>query len=198
MFERIGKIEGKLMGRNNNKQKNKIILIVICFLFLSNTNFINDKHEIIKDEVIYDLDKMTYALYLGSLSNEEEYAQRIMNEERKFLNEKCEFINESDDFVTIYKLQDGDGNFIENESIFFNDKIKFYSYDNKIISENWGNNSYVYKGKESRYYIFTRWIGIIRLLKFEGDKLFVYIIKNNEWVLDPIHSDGKYCFIKQN
>ena len=36
------------------------------------------------------------------------------------------------------------------------------------------------------------------MIKIQEDKLFVYIVQNKKWVLDPIHKEGKYILKKIN
>ena len=77
-------------------------------------------------------------------------------------------------------------------SIFFNDINGFCGYNELSAT------SYVYKIKENEYIVFPTWdAGIIRLLKFYGNKFYIYNLDGNEWCLDELHSSGAY-FCKVN
>ncbi len=178
-----------------------IILGVFLQVFILNTlackdNFPRKTMPLVKSEIEYDYDKMIDAQKdQPSDKTSYDYSLVIINAEKEFLK-KCKTINNDKSLIGDWKLFDEEGNEIKNHSFYFNEFISISKYKDNIVLDNWGNRSVLYRGSNNRYYIFTRGIGIIRMIKIQEDKLFVYIVKNKKWVLDPIHKEGEYIFKK--
>ena len=69
--------------------------------------------------------------------------------------------------------------------------------DRYYVLDNYGNRSFIYRNNNGRLYIYTRWINIIRMFEIIDDKLYFYIIQNNKWILDPIHMEGRFYFVRK-
>lgn len=159
--------------------------------------FPESRISLLDSEVNYDYELMIDA-QKDSPSNETsyEYSLKIIKAEKDFLK-RCLTITDNEELIGNWNLVDNDGKEIRNHSFLFNEHIIITKYKNEIVLDNWGSRSLLYSGNDNRYYIYSRGIGIIRLIKIRDDKLFVYIVKNKEWVLDPIHDGGKYSFQKK-
>ena len=183
------------------KLYHNIILSIFLQVFMLNTlackeNYPHKTMPLINLEIGYDLDKMIDAQKdFPSDDTSYEYALDIIKSEKEFLK-NCEIVNEDNDLLGDWKLVDNKGTEIKKHSFLFNEFISISKYKNDFVLDNWGNRSFLYQGNNNRYYIYTRGIGIIRMIKIKEDNLAVYIIKNNQWVLDPIHNDGEYFFKK--
>lgn len=153
-------------------------------------------YPLINSEIEYDYEKMIDAQKDYPLDNTSYvYSLEIMKAEKEFLK-GCNVIKGNDSLIGDWDLVDSTGMKIRKNSYLFNDYISISKYENNIVLDNWGNRSLLYLGSNNRYYIYTRGIGIIRMIKINEDKLYVYIIQNKKWVLDPIHNDGEYFFRK--
>lgn len=185
------------------KQYFNIFLYVFFHFFIVTSLSCTEKAPVknfplIDSEIQYDYDRMIDAQKDNPLDkNSYEYSKKIINAEKEFLK-NCSSINENNSLIGNWKLVDRNGSLIKNHSFLFNELISISKYENKLVLDNWGNRSVLYQGNENRYYIFSRGTGIIRMIKIEDNMMFVYIVKNNEWVLDPIHNNGEFIFKKSN
>lgn len=177
-------------------------LIIALFLLLSASSFLSCQENYNKQirmtelEVNYDIDLMLDAQNDNpQIPESVSYSEEIIKAEREFLN-SCSYLLESS-FVGSWRLIDEKGNYIENQSLYFDGNINISIYNNKTVLDDLGNRSYIYTGDNGRMYIYSRWINIIRLLVFKNDKLYVYTVKDNQWILDPIHMNGRYWFQKE-
>jgi hypothetical protein len=60
-------------------------------------------------------------------------------------------------------------------------------------------NVIVHYSKQGEFYISKRWDnGIIKQLKLVNDRLYVYVLIIDEWVMDPMHAYGKYSYVKHS
>lgn len=178
-----------------------VILYIFLHFFILHTlvckeYFLEKTMPLIKSEIDYDYDKMIDAQKDQPLEDTSyEYSLEIMKAEKEFLK-NCSSINLDDELIGDWRLVDKNDTVIKNHSFLFNEFISISKYKNDFVLDNWGNRSLLYLGSNNRYYIYTRGIGIIRMIKINEEELSVYIIKNKKWVLDPIHNDGEYIFKK--
>ena len=179
-----------------------ILLLLLCFTSF----YANENNEplltipLLDSEIEYDIQIMFDAQKdFPENDNSYEYSKVIIKREQDFLK-TCSIIDEADiDKSTLgyWYLRDKEGNLIKNHSYYLNEIIQISIYNSNITFDNWGNRSYLYKGINDRVYIFSRWINIIRLIRFIDNRIYVYIVNNGKWILDPIHQNGKYFFTKQ-
>ena len=181
----------------------KVILLVVLQISILNSlsckEYALDKiMPIIDSEIEYDYYKMIDAQKDHPADiNSINYSLEIMKAEKEFLK-KCKTIQDDDSLIGVWRLVDKNGKNIKNHSFLFNEYILISKYINDIVLDNWGNRSVLYLGNNNRFYIYTKGIGIIRMIQIKDNKLFVYIIQNKEWILDSIHNDGEYIFKKIN
>ena len=178
-----------------------IFYILLYFCILSSLSckekFPEKKIPLLQTEVEYDYIKMIDAQKDHPVDETSyDYSLKIIKEEKEFLKQ-CESISDDNSLIGSWKLVNAESKEIKNNSFLFNELISISKYNESIVLDNWGNRSILYHGSNNRYYIYTRGIGIIRMIKIHDDQLFVYIIQNKEWVLDPIHNDGVYSFKKE-
>ena len=171
------------------------IYVFIMSLINSNESNINE-FPLLSSEVLYDFELM-YDAQKDNPENKESYSysQKIIKQEKLFLD-GCILTGIDNDLSGKWKLVDKNGKLINHNSVYFDNTIMISKKDEGYTFDNWGNRSAIYKGEDNRLYIYTRWICIIRLLIISDDKLYVYIIKNGKWKLDPIHENGQYIFKK--
>lgn len=184
---------------NNLFQKKCIFFIVQFFILFSikSTEIKMDSLSLLNSEVDYDYNKMIDAEKdQPTIEGSYEYSMKIIDAEKEFLK-SCGRIKKDESIMGEWNLLDSNGNSIEKHSYYFNNRISISEYNNEIVLDNWGNRSFLYLGEYNRYYIFSRGIGIIRMIKIKNNKLYVYIIIGGKWVLDPIHAGGKYLYVKQ-
>lgn len=60
----------------------------------------------------------------------------------------------------------------------------------------YGNSSPVYYSKQGEFYILHQSYEILKQLKVVNGRLYVYVLINDEWVMDPMHAYGKYSYVK--
>ena len=176
--------------------KKIIFLFIQVFVFFDLNCIENVSYPLLLSEVNYDYEKMLDAEKDTPIDKTSyEYSLNILRKEKNFLN-SLRHINENPALTGEWKLTNKDGKQVVRHSYYFNNEIFIQSYNKELVLDNWGNRSLLYEGEDSRYYILSRGINIIRMIKIEGTKLFVYIVKDGQWLLDPIHEDGKYYFVK--
>lgn len=149
-------------------------------------------YSILEDEVIYDIDFM---LDSDNLDKYDEYL-RIIEQERNFLN-NCQKVKEDNGITGNWILVNREN--IEQKKVGYSlcELTEIGKYNDYIFLDNYGNRSFLYLSDKGRLYIFTRWLNVIRMLEIEDGKLFFYITQNDKWVLDPIHNNGEFYFIKK-
>lgn len=180
--------------------RNIILLVLLQISILNSLSCEEHSHDktmpIINSEIEYDYNKMIDA-QKDHPSDETSfnYSLEIMKAEKVFLK-SCKTIQEDDSLIGDWRLVDNMGISVKKHSFLFNEYISISKYKNEIVLDNWGNRSVLYLGANNRYYVYTNGIGIIRMIKIEKNELYVYIIQNKKWVLDPIHNDGEYIFKK--
>ena len=125
------------------------------------------------------------------------YAQDIIHKEHDFLNAKDEVLYDDLKYIGNWKLVDKKGNEVERNYLNFDEWIVIESIDSTLVLSNFTGSSSIYKGENGRYYIYTIWANIIRMLQFVDGRIYVYIVRDGKWVLDPIHDGGKYVFEKR-
>lgn len=188
-----------MVGIDNYFMK-RIVLIFFLFLFISFSLECSDykySFSLLPSEINYDYDKMIDAEQdIPSDNTSYMYSRNILEKEKSFLN-TCNRISEDSSLIGEWKLIDSEGNKINKHSYYFNNAISIHSYNNELVLDNWGNRSILYLGDENRYYILSRGILIIRMIKIIDDNLYVYIVKDGLWALDSIHENGKYIFKKE-
>lgn len=171
-------------------------MILLSFSSLNCQTFGLNDIPLSSSEVNYDINLMIDAQKDFPLNEYSVlYADQIVEAENDFLKE-CSKLKSSP-YVGVWKLTDQLGNLIGRHSFNFSDTIEISMYKNSIVFDNWGNRSFFYAGNNDRLYIFSRWINIIRQINVIDDKMYVYIVDDNKWVLDPIHENGKYFFTKK-
>ena len=90
------------------------------------------------------------------------------------------------DITTNQYYSDNNGVYI-GRTISFTDTNGFCNYQHQA------SNSYVYKQNDNIYIVFPTYdAGIIRLLLFDNDKLYIYNLDGDTWYLDDIHKSGNY------
>ncbi len=171
-------------------------MILLSFSSLNCQTFGLNDIPLFSSEVNYDINLMIDAQKDFPLNEYSVlYADQIVEAENDFLKE-CSKL-ESSPYVGVWKLTDQLGNLVGHHSFNFSDTIEISMYKNSIVFDNWGNRSFLYAGNNDRLYIFSRWINIIRQINVIDDKMYVYIVDDNKWVLDPIHENGKYFFTRK-
>ena len=179
----------------------KTIAGISLFFILSVSLFCEEKclkeYPVYENEVVYDFELMFDGQQdMPEISGSYEYSMGISEMEKTFLTE-CETLLPDGSFEGKWYLVDDEGTVIRKNSVYFNYLTEILTYNNELYLDNWGNRSLLYKGNDDRFYIYTRWINIIRMIKFFDDTMYVYIIDDGRWVLDPIHENGKYYFLKK-
>lgn len=57
--------------------------------------------------------------------------------------------------------------------------------------------SYVHYSDKGEFYIRSNWeYGTIKRLKIFNDRLYLYVLIYDNWILDPIHKWGEYFYVK--
>jgi hypothetical protein len=182
----------------------RIILLFIIILTISLNAFADKKkikeikteYPLLEDEINYDIDKLIEGLDEkdDELYN---YAQDIIHKEHDFLNTKEKVSYDDLKYIGNWKLVDKKGNEIERNYLNFDEWIVIKERKSVMVLSNFTGSSSIYKGENGRYYIYTRWANIIRMLQFVDGRIYVYIVRDGKWVLDPIHDGGKYVFEKR-
>lgn len=162
------------------------MLVIAYFCSYASDRFV------MSDEVNYDIEFMKD----GDSPDNFELYSNIIELEKKFLN-NCKKITDGDDFLGEWILVDDDQtpqNVVSYNLCNLTNIVKLNGY---YVLDNYGNRSFIYRNNNGRLYIYTRWINIIRMFEIIDDKLYFYIIQNNKWILDPIHKEGRFYFVRK-
>ncbi len=162
------------------------MLVIAYFCSYASDRFV------MRDEVNYDIEFMKD----GDSPDNFELYSNIIELEKKFLN-NCEKITDGDDFLGEWILVDDDQtpqNVVSYNLCNLTSIVKLNGY---YVLDNYGNRSFIYRNNNGRLYIYTRWINIIRMFEIIDDKLYFYITQNNKWILDPIHKEGRFYFVRK-
>ncbi len=149
------------------------------------------------DEPYYDLKRLTEC-YADDTPEKGEYLADVSLKVNSFLNEKEFCYGENyKEYIGDWYLKDSKNNSIQ--AFFYSLGSHLIIVDNKenLLIINLANSSLLKKGKDSQVYFYTQWLGALRQLKFIDGKLYSYILDGDKWILDPIHENGKYFFIKE-
>ena len=83
--------------------------------------------------------------------------------------------------------------FLDKDGFYIGRIILFTELNGFCNYQHQGSNSFVYEVGINKYLVFpTMDAGIIRLLYFKSDRLYVYNLDGDYWILDDIHSNGAY------
>lgn len=177
----------------------KLFFFIIYFFVLFSLECIEINNSILPllpSEINYDYERMIDAEKDNPTDKTSyEYSLEIIKKEKEFLK-TCKRLNKKKELIGEWNLVDSYGNEIENYSYYFENQISISLFSSELVLDNWGNRSFIYEGDAERFYILSRGINIIRMIKIYKNELFIYIVKNGNWVLDPIHEGGKYAFEK--
>lgn len=177
----------------------KLFFFIIYFFVLFSLECIEINNSILPllpSEINYDYERMIDAEKDNPTDKTSyEYSLEIIKKEKEFLK-TCKRLNKKKELIGEWNLVDSYGNEIENYSYYFENQISISLFSSELVLDNWGNRSFIYEGDVERFYILSRGINIIRMIKIYKNELFIYIVKNGSWVLDPIHEGGKYAFEK--
>ena len=162
------------------------MLVIAYFCSYASDRFV------MSDEVNYDIEFMKD----GDSPDNFELYSNIIELEKKFLN-NCEKITDGEDFLGEWILVDD--NQTPQNVVSYNlcNLTNIIKLDRYYVLDNYGNRSFIYRNNNGRLYIYTRWINIIRMFEIIDDKLYFYIIQNNKWILDPIHKEGRFYFVRK-
>lgn len=62
-----------------------------------------------------------------------------------------------------------------------------------------GANSYLYFSINGNVYIKPQWYyGIIKQIKMINSHMYLYVLQGDKWILDPVHENGVYFYVKYN
>lgn len=175
----------------------KKLLFFIC-LFINIKCFAQNQSELqlyeqdlknISTQRIYDYDN-------SDDYNDEQYIKSVYTKEKEFFEKLTK---------THYKL-DFEGNWILVDSQLQSVSKKSSYYNTNSFSIERINNYIEYRYTYTSGIIYTNEIDfyfhpsvhswIIKKIKIEDDKLYLYILENDKWILDPIHEGGKLFYIK--
>ena len=177
----------------------KFFFFIIYFFVLFSLECIEINNSILPllpSEINYDYERMIDAEKDNPTDKTSyEYSLEIIKKEKEFLK-TCKRLNQKKELIGEWNLVDSYGNEVENYSYYFENQISISLFSSELVLDNWGNRSFIYEGDAERFYILSRGINIIRMIKIYKNELFIYIVKNGSWVLDPIHEGGKYFFKK--
>lgn len=97
-----------------------------------------------------------------------------------------------------YKLINSDNKYIiDSNNFFLNNYVSIISIDTRVLCfQSQSSTTEIYQDVNRSLFFRSRWIEVIRQLKFIDDKMYIYILDGDYWVLDPIHEGGKYFFKK--
>ena len=83
--------------------------------------------------------------------------------------------------------------FVDKNGFYIGRTLTFTDLNGFCNYQHQGSNSFVYEIGINKYLVFpTMDAGIIRLLYFESDKLYIYNLDGDFWILDDIHLNGAY------
>ena len=61
------------------------------------------------------------------------------------------------------------------------------------------HHSPIYQGKSGELYIIPTWLyGTLKQLYLMGNRIYIYVLVEDEWVLDPIHESGKNYYERKS
>ncbi len=181
-------------------RKNVLFLMFLCTGFMLSCKSEVPQTLPLEEEMLRGIDSHKLLKCENSGSDESiEYLESVYNKYDSFkLNE----LMYDSELLGSWSLKDSEGTAIKKEpkkkvrkmcsSNFFdiekhNSYICYVYMDSSTIINTVGNNIYVSPSVYS---------SLIKKVILDGDKLYFYILKNDKWVLDPIHKGGKYFYTK--
>ena len=97
-----------------------------------------------------------------------------------------------------YRLVDSNNNYVTDYKKFFlSNYISILEVEKGILSfQSNDSTSKIYINDSGEKFFQSKWIEAIRQIKIIDDKMYIYILDGDYWVLDSIHEDGKFFFKK--
>ena len=97
-----------------------------------------------------------------------------------------------------YRLVDNKKNNIEPRNHFFlSDYVSILIIEDGFLSfQSNDSTSSIYIDSLGNMFFQSRWIEAIRQIRIYDEKMYIYILDEDYWVLDSIHDGGKYFFLK--
>lgn len=178
---------------------NKKLIILISLSLICIKVFSEPQKTLpITDSILKDIDsdellKREFELEYYDL----DYIKLIWSLEEQFLSKLEIYPNEF--LLGKWILIDKEGNTPKK----INSDYYSSSYFNIIYEHNYFeyNDAETYKSiyfDGNDYYFQTLVYSVlIKRMVVDNDKIYLYVLKNGEWILDPIHEGGKYFYVKE-
>ena len=179
--------------------KKRFFLYIISFLFLS-TAYSQVNIERTINNTFFTIDDMSIEHLRAAEKDDSSledyyYQQRIWREEKEIKSKLDSRKIKSEVVSGSWNLYNDDTQkFFSNKSgIYIGQTISFLDVNGFCRYKHQASTSYLYEVDSNMYVIFpTMDAGIIRLLVFDNEKLYIYNLDQNTWYLDDIHLDGSY------
>lgn len=181
-------------------KKNFYLLFTLSFLIFS-CIYSHDSVVLMFPKEKYEPNDIDITLLLSDENDltfdEYNYQRLLIRQEHEYLDSKNKMLlNDGSFLIGTWLLCDSDLNPIEKRFYNFSNQNIIGNYNEFLVIDNLNSRSYIYQGIDNQLYIFTRWVNLIRQIKILDNEMYFYILDGDNWILDPIHAEGKYTFIK--
>ena len=128
---------------------------------------------------------------------ENEYVENSIEKQEQFISSLTKSKDNSE-LLGTWELKDSVTNEIVNKFSFYTgNEFSIKKYNSYLEYHYKSNTDFIYtNGKEFYFYPSVHFYFLKRIVLTE-DKLFFYILNDNEWILDPIHEKGKYYYVRK-
>lgn len=178
---------------------NKKMCILILLSLINIQVFSQPKMTLpITDEVLKDIDsdellKREFDLEYYDL----DYIELVCSWEEQFISKLKIYPNES--LLGKWILIDEEGNIPKkNNSEYYAASYFRIHITNNYYEYNFAETySEIYFDGSDYYFHPLVYSILLKKMVVDNDKIYFYVLKNGEWVLDPIHEGGKYFYVKE-
>ena len=150
----------------------------------------------LEEEILKDIDSHKF-FKCENLSDKKsiQYVESV-NEKIDFFLETLKKETDSPILLGSWTLKNSSNQQISERWSFYTSN--FFDIEKRLYIEYLflNNYSFIYTNGTDIYISPSVCSYLIKKIVLDGDKLYFYILKNDKWVLDPIHEGGKYFYTK--
>ncbi len=177
-------------------KKNKLyIIFLLIFLLFDCTAQVKASFPVENDWLLGINSFTLFEMY--KKFEENDYVEKSIEKQEQFISSLTKSMNNSE-LLGEWELNNSE----TNESV---DKLSFYTgneftikkYNSYLEYHYKSNTSFIYTNGKDFYFYPSVHFSFLKKIILIDDKLYFYVLKDNEWILDPIHENGKYYYVKK-
>ena len=126
---------------------------------------------------------------------ENEYVENSIKKHEQFI-ESLSKSRINSELLGEWYLKDELNKTIDKFSFYTGESFKIIKFNSYLEYHYNSNTSFIYTDGKGFYFYPSVHFSFIKKIEIIEDKLYFYILNENEWILDPIHENGKYFYTK--